>query len=473
LPAGTPPTGAPAIPAVPTSPYAQPIPNTWSPGYNSAQYPGGSSPVAVATNQQGGGPLFSFMMGLFGGLFGGNSSGASGSSHTSSASTQAPIQTPPVQTIIQLYVIGSPTTGVAAHSTTSATAPVAISNIPNVTSYDVTSLGTPPVNLEGTFPNALAEGSLQKLIALTTPAPVVPTESNKSDTSHPSTTPAQPSVNPLSTLPHADSLSSALVATSTQIPSYATDTTQISFVQPYAVSATAPAGSNGFSPALNLIDIYAGGWAGGKVVDPGQALLENRAALAQLQSNYEGTQAALSAWQALADSGLCAESCQTTIAALQSQVPSEELQMKKLSDAVYQGAAALSRTPAIDNGIAGLARNPEHAALLLSNGEQTVQHVLPEGQGGLGGTYESSTSPDTVIKTIAQYALPPVGTSSTDGDSLVVAEVQSGHSSSGLPELLSHLWSVLTSWLAPSASSTPSGIGCSLLGSLFGFCTKS
>lgn len=481
LPAGTAPSTAPVVGSAPgsTAPTVQngqPT-NAWTPGYNSSRYSGGSSPIAVATNPAGSNSFFNGIFALFGGLFSAGSSGSgSGGGSYSSAPARSPVQQTRVENIIQLYVV-SPTSNTPAAARPT---PAPTLTSPGVSAYDIVIPQTPPASLEGTFTESLSQGNFQRLLALIDShipsgeaygsAPARSTLSSQgggiasSTASGPETRPSQ-----VSTLDPA--LTPVQQSSSTL---HMTGPSQIAFVQPYAVSASAPAGGNGFSPTLDMIDAYTGGWTGGKIKDPAQSLLANKAALAQVQSNYESAQAALSAWQALASAGLCPESCRETIAALKTQLPNQEKQMQKLSDAVYEGASALSRTSVIDSSIAALARDPQRAAELLTEGTPYSKNVyygelFPPDLSGNDGTASG-----TVIKTVARYDLPvESASSSASGGSLVAGEVQSGKSSTGLPELLAHVWNVLTSWLAPAASSTPSGAGCSLLGSLFGFCKNS
>ena len=464
-------TGGPSVPPTAPTPYAPLTSSAWKPGYNSGVYSGGVSPLGLASSRSGPLLLFSSVINLVTGLFGITSSDSS----SRAPAPQVIVQKPTVQNVIQLYVVGNGTS-----SAVKAT-PVIISSSAQVVSYNITIPQTPSVSLSGTVMNLPSQGSFENLLALiesntpsgaaygSTPAsPVTPVTTQTAAPS--STTPAIPGV----ALSNVSTLDTGLGTTSrasSTIPTGAIS--PITFVEPYAVSASAPTGSDGLSSTLDVIDGYAGGWTGGKVKDPAQALLSNRAALAQVQTNYESTQAALSAWQQLAGAGLCPQTCQETIASLQSQLPGQEKQMQKLTDAIYEGAATLNRTPAVDSGITALSHDPARAAALLTTGAQSPQDLI-SGISALGVLPGENSPSDTGIKTITRYDLPTANASSSDGGTaLITGEVQSGNSSTGIPELLAHVWSVLTSWFAPSASSTPSGIGCSLLGSLFGFCTKS
>lgn len=416
---------APAI----TSPTAQ---NTFygSRSSYSGQTNAAQTPVTLLTNTISPSGVFNGILGFISGLL-----GASGSS------ASAP-------TVIQVNVTGS----------SAPQQPVPTSSY-NTNPYTVVLLQAPPQSSSLSLSDLLAQDKLKDILSLAQPTVPASTKVDVAPVVSSSHSVTVGTAAPV--LPDAYSLDASFAGTSTSEVASSTRL-DLSWATPTAVTIGVPVDITIQSIIQAIIAGFSGAWTGSQV-----SPVQKKEALAQAQSDYEAMQAQISAWQDLQSAGLCDTTCLNALAALESQVWQQGARVDALKKSVEQGSATDQGVPVPGFGGFGVPYDTPTAA----------------GGGGSGDTYaggyglgNGTVAYDTSVPSPTTQYPPQSGPAGSQGENLQGVIQQNDTVSSGgllgLPQILSHIWDVLTGWFT-LGTTTPSTTHCSLFRSLFGGCKSS
>ena len=307
--------GTPA-PVPPTAPVPT-MPATFS-GANNFGYTKSSggvvqSPITAFTSKVNPNALLSGISGFLGGLFG--SLGAS--------SPQATVQISTVQ-----------------NSGVSSAVPVSVGTQANTPS---TLILVVPASGGNSIATIVEQQNLQKILNMA--KAVSPPSSAQSSITISSVSATPTSLaNPSSISGASDILSAYTIGTASYEVSASDETVtsapvlnaalDLRWATPTAVVVGIPVDINGAPPASTVFDQFNAGW----VASP-QRTLEEESTLAQVQSDYDATEAQISAWQQLQNVGLCGSDCLTSLASLESQTWQQRSQIDMLTRAIQNGGA--------------------------------------------------------------------------------------------------------------------------------------
>ena len=166
--------------------------------------------------------------------------------------------------------------------------------------------------------------------------------------------------------------------------------------------------------------------------------VQNKAALAQAESERESIVAHIGALQEAREAGICDTTCTSALSALQRDLPQWQSRVSALQTAVLNDAAPRPASP--PPTVAQMGRVAENLT------EPTYQASIPR----------SAAAAPSTVSVAAQEAVPEVTQSKSEA--IVTRVVRS-------------VWNFLKSWfLPPTQGSEKPRASCSLFASLFGRC---
>ena len=222
----------------------------------------------------------------------------------------------------------------------------------------------------------------------------------------------------------------------------------------------------------SIISFFGGGWTGRGT------LIEQKAALAQAQVDYDAAVAQTGALQEARGVGLCDSDCSAILAALESELPARRSNISEL-DKIVQKNEAIAALPApalqIERFVAGLA----HPADSVSDTPATpVSQDVASLNARQDAGMQQSAGPSAYEQIVAQASSSVVGGASPESQATVTVSSQPNVSATSsetagegtVLRIVSTVWETLKSWFTPrTAASTPQH-SCSLFATLFQGC---
>ena len=214
-------------------------------------------------------------------------------------------------------------------------------------------------------------------------------------------------------------------------------------------AATTPAEAD-----ADLIDQLSGQWA----FSP--QYLDMESELAQDESDYQGVQAQIAAWQEWQNAGLCDTDCSQSLSALQAELPDLQSQIEGLQTSLAQAQSAGENSTSPSELIAQVTAQPGYAG-------------GAPGEPGVNGIIEAEAGPVSSTGQYTGYQPPSAASANQPSAPGLPAQniIAYQQTSPAVSSPLTSLWNSLVNWLTPApSSSAPPAQSCSLLTSLFGGC---
>ena len=211
------------------------------------------------------------------------------------------------------------------------------------------------------------------------------------------------------------------------------DGASTSYLEPIVVEIGVPVDITDLATYESILAYINGGWAQVR-----RTAFQNKAALAQAESERESIVAHIGALQEAREAGICDTTCTSALSALQRDLPQWQSRVSALQTAVLNDAAPRPASP--PPTVAQMGRVAENLT------EPTYQASIPR----------SAAAAPSTVSVAAQEAVPEVTQSKSEA--IVTRVVRS-------------VWNFLKSWfLPPTQGSEKPRASCSLFASLFGRC---